>query len=285
MIQNNTLDPIYWRVVKYYKLKKWVRDDLEIPFVLAYMRPYVKCYEDTGYHDRVDIDIQTVINEQYPGAVSQTIHMQTEADLNQVKALATGIHYNAAIQFIDDGIVSYQGIKLYRNPGRIEQLISLYVNDKENAFYLANELSEFILPGGGIIDYHIEEMNCSCNKLALHPLICPFMAFDSIGDENRQLLFYNFSEPWDDAVILYVENVGTSQNIAALFGNNKTARSVMSRLYMDAVSTDHFYHIGFSGNDTQRFQNFKEKFNRLFGNHADNRVNDVLNLLYQFEEI
>lgn len=282
---NNTLDPIYWRVVKYYELKKEVRKGLEVPFVLAYMRPYTKLYADIDYHDRVDIDIQAAISDKYPGAAPQIIHMQTETNLNTIRQLAAGVHYNAAIQFIDDGILTNNGLKLYRNPGRIEQLLSLYVQDEQNALYLANELGEFILPGGGIIDYHFEEYYCKCEKLSFHPLLRPALLYVGIGDEKRKLLFYNLSKPWINTTVLYIEDLGDNQNIISMFGDQPADKEVISRLIIDVTDRSRFYRVGNSGNDTDLYKNTRDLFCRLFANKTDQRVKDALASFDKFEEI
>lgn len=285
MNDNNTLDPIYWRVVKYYELKKEVRKGLEVPFVLAYMRPYTKLYADIDYNDRVDIDIQAAISAKYPGAAPQTIHMQTEASLNMVKRLTSGVHYNAAIQFIDDGVLTSKGIKLYRDPGRIEQLLSLFVQDEQNALYLANELGEFILPGGGIIDYHFEEYYCKCEKLSFHPLLRPALLYVGIGDNKRKLLFYNLNKPWINTTVLYVEDFGDNQNIISMFGDRPADKTVISRLILEATDRTKFYRVGNSGNDTQLYKKTKDLFCRLFAHETDQRVKDALASFDRFEEI
>lgn len=285
MNTNNTLDPIYWRVVKYYELKKKVQKDLEVSFVLAYMRPYTKMYADAGYNDRVDLDIQAAVNSKYSGVIPQTIHMQTEVELNRVKQLTSGIHYNAAIQFIDDGVLTNKGIKFYRNPGRIEQLLSLYVKDEQNAFYLANELSEFILPGGGIIDYHFEEYYCKCRKLAFHPLFRPALLYIGKGDNKRKLLFYNLNKPWINTVVLYIEDFDDNQNVISLFGDQLEDRAIISYLIIEATDDTKFSRIGNLGNDTQLYKVTKELFCRQFANETDQRVIDALASFDKFEEI
>ena len=285
MVTNTYIDPMYSCVVKYYELKKQIYKELEVPFVLVYTRPDIQSYRDLNYRDRVDIDIENAIKAKYPQADPQIIHLKTEADFNTVRNLAKGIHYNAAIQFIDDGFNTFDGVKYYRYPARVEQLLSLYVQDEQNAFYLKNELSVFTLPGGGIIDYHIDEINCDCQKLAYHPLFCPALIYVGRSDNNLKLLFYNLSKQWDQTIILYIEDLGEQKNIKALFGDNLEARSIMSKLLVDVTDTTRFYRIGYSGNDTQLYKNTKDMFNRLFSGHADKRVADVLAALGRYEEI
>ncbi len=285
MIANNTLDPMYSCVVKYYQLKKQIYKELAVPFVLVYTRPDIQSYRDLNYKDRVDIDIETAIKAKYPDASPQTILMDTEERYNFVLNLTQGFHYNAAIQFIDDGINTFDSVKFYRYPARIEQLLSLYCQDEQNAFYLKNELTVFTLPGGGIIDYHIDELKCNCQKLAYHPLFCPALISLGRGNNNLILLFYNLTKKWDQTVILYVEDCGENKNIKALFGDDLEARNIMSRLLVDVTDTTRFYRLGTSGIDMQLYKNTKEMFNQLFANETDNRVKDALTSLDRFEEI
>lgn len=282
----NSLDPIYWRVVKYYELKKQIRKGLEVPYVVAYIRPYLKSYLDMNCNDRVDIDIQTAINGKYPGAKPQTILMDTEVTLNLVRTIASGIHYNALIRFVDDGINTFDGVKFYRYPAKIEQLLSLYVQDEQFAKYLSNELcSQFVLQGGGIVDYQIEEYNCKCQKLAFHPLFNPALIYVGKNGNSRKLLFYNLSKRWDETVILYVDDLGVGEDVKVLLGDDTSARAEMSWLIIEATDISKFHRIGTSGNDTQLYINAKQLFRRLFGDYDDKRVIDALSSLDKFEEI
>lgn len=285
MISNNTLDPMHSCVVKYCELKKQIHKELAVPFVFIYTRPDIQSYRDLNYNDRVDIDIETAIKAKYPDAVPQTILMDTEASYNFVRNLTQGIHFNAAIQFIDDGINTFDGEKYYRYPARIEQLLSLYCKDEQNAFYLKNELTVFTLPGGGIIDYHIDELKCNCQKLAYHPLFCPASIYLGRGDNNLKLLFYNLTKKWEQTVILYVEDLGENKNIKTLYGDDFQARNIMSKLLGDVTDTTRFYRLGTSGIDMQFYKNTKEMFNKLFADETDNRVKDALTSLERFEEI
>ncbi len=281
---NNSLNPVYWRVVKYYELKKQIFKELEIPFVLAYTRPIVQGYQTMNYNDRVDIDIETAIIEKYPGSMPKTIIMDSEATFDQVKKLAVGIHYNAAIQFVDEGVITSSGIKHYVYPGRIEQLLSLYVQDEQNAKYLSNELSVFPLKGGGIIDYHVDEMNCNCQKLAFHPLFSPALIYIS-RDCKQTVLFYNLDKQWDQIVILSVEDIGVGKQTKVLFGDDVEARPEMSWLIIEVADSTKYYRIGTSGNDTQLFQNTKNMLSQLFCNHKDNRVETALSALCNYAEL
>ena len=270
------LNPINYCVVKYYELTKQVGGK-SIPFVLAYMRSITDAYRDLGYKDRVDIDIQTAVNYVYVGAQPQTIVMDNDASFQRVKLLASGYHYNALIIFL----AGNSNGNVLPKIGRIEILLSLYVESEEHRDKFSQELTEFALQGGGIYDFDIEEKAHPCDKLSFNRAICPIEIYSEIGNPRHVIITYQIGEPYGEAMV--IDSTDTTLNI--IYGNNDEGRTEISKLMISLFDRNIYYRGGILWRDVWAYEQLKAKLEACLANENTSIAQAFLTDLGRIMEI